>query len=81
MPPFSYAKPPVFQYQVFDRKTVAFTSVPAWKPPTPPPPEPVEPPDMVPPGAPGEEAGPAADSPADDVTGEYMSSYQALFGS
>lgn len=72
MPAFSYAKPPVFQYQTFDRQTLAFTSVPAWKP------EPVEPPDMVPPGAPGEEDGPAADSPADDVTGKSRSNYQAL---
>ena len=37
MPPFSYAKVPVFQYQRFDAKTVQFTNIPVWKPPTPPP--------------------------------------------
>ena len=37
MPPFSYAKVPVFQYQKFDAKTVQFTNIPVWKPPTPPP--------------------------------------------
>lgn len=70
---FSYAKPAPFQYQVFDRKTVKFTSMPAWKPPTPPPPEPIVPLEMIPPGAPGGEEEAVDGGPADDVAGEYFS--------
>jgi len=76
---FPYAKPAVFQYQVFDSKTFQYTSVPARRPPSPPPVEPDESHEVTAPEVPGGDDEPADGSPADDVAGEYTSCIESCF--